>query len=47
MSGSGASVFLEVTSLETANKIYSTKPEHVRGFVAKGLNQHPLLSYAD
>lgn len=47
MSGSGASVFLEVSSLETANKIYSAKPEHVRGFVAKGLNQHPLLSYAD
>ncbi len=47
MSGSGASVFLEVSSLEIANKICSAKPEHVRGFVAKGLNQHPLYSYAD
>lgn len=47
MSGSGASVFLEVPNLEIANKICSAKPEHVRGFVAKGLNQHPLHSYAD
>lgn len=47
MSGSGASVFLEVSSLEIANNICSTKPEHVRGFVAKGLNQHPLYRYAD
>lgn len=47
MSGSGASVFLEVTSLETANKICNMKPENIRGFVAKGLNQHPLISYAD
>lgn len=47
MSGSGASVFLEVSSLETANKICNMKPENVRGFVAKGLNQHPLTSYAD
>lgn len=47
MSGSGASVFLEVPNLETANKICDAKPEHIRGFVAKGLNQHPLLHYAD
>ena len=47
MSGSGASVFLEVSSLEIANNICSAKPEHVRGFVAKGLNQHPLYRYAD
>jgi len=47
MSGSGASVFLEVSSLEIANKICNAKPEHIRGFVAKGLNQHPLYSYAD
>lgn len=47
MSGSGASVFLEVANAEIANKIYSAKPESVRGFVAKGLNQHPLKDYAD
>lgn len=43
MSGSGASVFLEVANKETANKICDEKPESVRGFVAKGLNQHPLI----
>ena len=43
MSGSGASVFLEVASEEIANKICNEKPESIRGFVAKGLNQHPLI----
>jgi 4-diphosphocytidyl-2-C-methyl-D-erythritol kinase len=47
MSGSGASVFLEVADLEAANRICNMKPENIRGFVAKGLNQHPLLDYAD
>jgi len=47
MSGSGASVFLEVSNLEIANEICRKKPENIRGFVAKGLNQHPLVSYAD
>ncbi len=43
MSGSGASVFLEVPNQEIANKIYQQKPSEYFGFVAKGLNQHPLL----
>ena len=47
MSGSGASVFLEVADKNTANTIYSKKPSKIRGFVAKGLNQHPLTQYAD
>lgn len=47
MSGSGASVFLEVADLETANKICNIKPQNIYGFVAKGLNQHPLIDYAD
>lgn len=47
MSGSGASVFLAVNSLETANTILSNKPSNIDGFVAKGLNQHPLMHYAD
>ena len=47
MSGSGASVFLEVSSLEIATRICSAKPDKIRGFVAKGLNQHPLYHYAD
>lgn len=42
MSGSGASVFIEVADEKIANAICSQKPENVRGFVAKGLNQHPF-----
>jgi len=44
MSGSGASVFLEVADADTANSIYQQKPEGYSGFVAKGLNQHPFIS---
>lgn len=43
MSGSGASVFLEVADQEVANSIYQQKPKEYFGFVAKGLNQHPFL----
>lgn len=43
MSGSGASVFLEVSNQEIANSICNERPASVRGFVAKGLNQHPLI----
>jgi 4-diphosphocytidyl-2-C-methyl-D-erythritol kinase len=43
MSGSGASVFLEVTDEQVANEICSKKPKEISGFVAKGLDQHPLF----
>lgn len=42
MSGSGASVFLAVPDKQTAINICEQKPENIQGFVAKGLNQHPL-----
>ncbi len=45
MSGSGASVFLEVASEQVAIDICNQKPKDVHGFVAKGLNQHPLFEY--
>ena len=44
MSGSGASVFLEVVDEKTAGDICNQKPKSVQGFVAKGLNQHPLIN---
>ena len=44
MSGSGASVFLEVVDEKTAVDICNQKPKGVQGFVAKGLNQHPLIN---
>jgi 4-diphosphocytidyl-2-C-methyl-D-erythritol kinase len=50
MSGSGASVFLEVASEKTAVEICKQIPENslgFKGFVAKGLDQHPLMSFAD
>lgn len=47
MSGSGASVFLETKNQALALAIGQQKPAHVRGFVAKGLNEHPLKNYAD
>ena len=51
MSGSGASVFLEVANEKIANEIWQQKPKEllgfsVQGFVAKGLNQHPLIDFA-
>ena len=50
MSGSGASVFLEVASEKIANELWQQKPKEVLGFsvqvfVAKGLNQHPLIDF--
>ncbi|OIQ78115.1 4-diphosphocytidyl-2-C-methyl-D-erythritol kinase [mine drainage metagenome] len=47
MSGSGASVFLECDSEAQAQRIFALKPEQVSGFVAEGLDQHPLLNFAD
>ncbi|MDP2101149.1 MAG: 4-(cytidine 5'-diphospho)-2-C-methyl-D-erythritol kinase [Methylotenera sp.] len=47
MSGSGASVFLEVASEKIATDIYNQKPSDIQGFVAKGLNQHPLFEYCN
>ena len=46
MSGSGASVFLECDSEIEARRVYALKPEKIAGFVAQGLDQHPLLDYA-
>lgn len=44
MSGSGASVFLEVTDEKIATEICNQKPIGIQGFVAKGLNEHPLVN---
>lgn len=47
MSGSGASVFLECVNEAEAKRVFALKPEEVAGFVAAGLDKHPLLDYAD
>ena len=46
MSGSGASVFVKADSLAKAKTIFAQKPNSVSGFIAKGLNQHPLYALA-
>ncbi len=46
MSGSGASVFVTVDSLAKAKEIFAKKPAGLLGFVAKGLNHHPLYELA-
>ena len=43
MSGSGSSVFLPVSSQQQGLQILAEKPSFSTGFVAKGLNVHPLL----
>lgn len=47
MTGSGASVFLEVQTEKDAQAILSQAPSDMQGFVAKGLNRHPLYEFTD
>lgn len=42
MTGSGASLFLEVANEQIAADILSKKPSEFDGFIAKGLDQHPV-----
>lgn len=43
MTGSGASIFLPVADKESGMKILAQRPNNTDGFVAKGLNIHPLF----
>ena len=44
MSGSGGSVFMPVSSQQKGLAILAKRPSYSVGFVAKGLNNHPLLN---
>ena len=44
MSGSGGSVFMAVNDRQQGERILKQKPNNSVGFVAKGLNVHPLFS---
>lgn len=44
MSGSGACVFAEFATEREARSVLSRKPAQMRGFVAKGLENHPLAA---
>lgn len=43
MTGTGASVFAQFDALEDAQKVLTQLPDGVSGFVAKGLNQSPVI----
>lgn len=47
MSGSGSSVFLECQSETEAQRVFAQKPENIAGFVAQGIEQHPLHDFAN
>jgi 4-diphosphocytidyl-2-C-methyl-D-erythritol kinase len=46
MTGSGACVFAEFERREDADALYKQLPTAMRGFVARGLEQHPLHDWA-
>lgn len=46
MTGSGAGVFAEVETESEARALHSELPESMRGFVARGIGQHPLYDWA-
>lgn len=47
MSGSGASVFVALADEAEAKRVFALKPLGVDGFVAKGLERHPLHDFAN
>lgn len=44
MSGSGGSVFMPLENQQQGNELLSQTPKNSTGFVAKGVNIHPLLN---
>jgi 4-diphosphocytidyl-2-C-methyl-D-erythritol kinase len=46
MSGSGGAVFVEVPRAEAGRAILASLPRDFAGFVARGMNRHPLLREA-
>ena len=47
MTGSGACVFAEFVSQAEARLLHDQLPRGMRGFVARGLDRHPLYEWAD
>ena len=47
MTGSGASVFAEFAAEGEARALQSELPDTMRGFVARGIEQHPLHDWAN
>lgn len=47
MTGSGACVFVSYETEQEARAVFAQKPSDMTGFVARGLDQHPLRSFAN
>lgn len=47
MTGSGACVFAPYARRAEAEAVFASRPSHWRGFVADGLDRHPLHAWAD
>lgn len=47
MTGSGACVFVGFATEQEARAVFAQRPRDVEGFVARGLDQHPLRDLAD
>lgn len=47
MTGSGACVFAEFATENEARRVLARKPAEWQGFVARGMDRHPLRDYAD
>jgi len=47
MTGSGACVFAEVKTESEARSLQAQLPDSMRGFVARGLERHPLCDWAN
>jgi 4-diphosphocytidyl-2-C-methyl-D-erythritol kinase len=47
MTGSGACVFAELEAEERARALHAALPEGKKGFVARGLDRHPLREWID
>jgi 4-diphosphocytidyl-2-C-methyl-D-erythritol kinase len=46
MTGSGACVFAGFATEQEARAVFAQRPSDVEGFVARGLDQHPLRNFA-
>jgi len=47
MTGSGACVFAAFDSEQAAEQVFRQRPGGMQGFVAKGLDRHPLCEWLD
>lgn len=47
MTGSGACVFAAFPDRATAEQVFARRPGHMSGFVADGVDRHPLYGFAD